>query len=369
MDAQVIVVGGGIVGGALAYGIARHGRRVVLLDGADNDLRAARANFGLVWVQGKGADAPEYSHLSRQSSELWPEFRQELSAISEVGVDYSRPGGIIFCLGENEYTNREAINLRLHNQAPEVGAQMVGREELERMLPAVSLGREVVGASYCALDGHVNPLQLLAALHRAIMALGGVVRYRNSVSEIAPVPGGFVVSGPNKTLGSEQVIVAAGLETPKLVAPLGLTIGLRPDRGQLLVTERLAPILPFPASGLRQTADGTVMVGATKEAEKDRGVTVSSATTLAHRATRIIPALASVRLVRQWSGFRVNPPDGVPIYAESTRHPGLFATVCHSGVTLAAAHALLVAPAIVDGHLSQKFSDFSNGRFDVPQCA
>ena len=367
MYADVLVVGAGAVGAALAYGIAKQKKRVIVLDGTDQDLRAARANFGLVWVQGKGADDEHYGLLSRQSADLWPDFQRELAYTAETQMDYSRPGGLIYCLGEGEYAALETLNKRIHNRRGELEAEMVERKHLERMLPAVNLGQEVVGASYSKFDGHVNPLLLLAALHRAIVALGGQLMFRSPVVSIRPVSGGFAVLGSAGEFYAQRVIVAAGLSTPSLTEPLGLKMPLLSDRGQLLVTERLVPILPLPGSGLRQTADGTVMIGATKEQTSDRGVTVTSGKKLADRATRIIPALASVRLVRQWSGFRIMPPDGSPIYAQSQIHPGLFAIACHSGVTLAAMHAEKVAPAILEGRLSQDFPTFCNGRFDVQE--
>lgn len=369
MDTDVLVIGAGVVGAALAYGIAKQGRRVIVLDGEDRDLRAARANFGLVWVQGKGSDAPAYDVLTRQSSDLWPDFHRELADISGMPVDYSRPGGLVYCLGDTEFQHQAALHQRLGDRNGHSDTRMVERAELERMLPAARLGQEVVGASFCERDGHVNPLQLLAALHRAIIAVGGQLIYRNSVKAITPGSDGFMVTSTQGSFHAQRVIVAAGLATPALTEPLGFSMPMRSERGQLLVTERLEPILPYPGSGLRQTADGTIMIGATKEDTADRSVSVASATKLALRATRILPALASARLIRQWSGFRVLPLDGVPIYAESQNHPGLFAAACHSGVTLAAAHAAIVGPAMLEGRLAADLFAFSNGRFDVQKCA
>ena len=369
MDADVIVVGGGVVGAALAYGAAKKGRRVVVLDGDDSDLRAARANFGLVWVQGKGAKMPAYSRLSLQSSDMWRAFHEELTAVADMHIDYGRPGGLIYCLGDDEYTARLDLNARMHNQNSRIRTEMIERHQLDRLLPAVTLGTEVVGASYCEQDGHVNPLQLLVALHRAVLSHGGKVLFRHPVQRIAPVGSGFEVHTLKSRHQAPRVIVAAGLATPFLTRPLGLAMPLRSERGQLLVTERVKPCLPFPGSGLRQTADGTLMIGATKEDASDRGVTVASATNLALRATRIFPALAQARLVRQWSGFRVMPEDGAPIYAESRDYPGLFAAACHSGVTLAAAHTEIVASAMLEGRLAADMGAFSSGRFDVQKCA
>ncbi|RLQ85201.1 NAD(P)/FAD-dependent oxidoreductase [Notoacmeibacter ruber] len=369
MSTDVLVIGGGIVGAALAYGAIKSGRSVVVLDGADSDFRAARANFGLVWTQGKGADVPAYNRLTLQSSELWPDFLADVTAQSRVPVDYARPGGLTICLGDDEFEERKALLQRMHNQGAVTETVMLSRSELEKMMPDVKLGPEVTGASYCKFDGHVNPLQLLAALHRAISNLGGKILYRHRAEGIEPASENFTVRTENETFTAKRVIVAAGLGTSALVAPLGFSVPIHSSRGQILVTERMQPLLPYPASGLRQTADGTVMIGATKEATEDRGVTVASARQLANRALKIVPALSRVRLVRHWSGLRILSPDGAPIYAESKRFPGLFAAVCHSGVTLAAAHADIVAPAMLSGRLSSDLPDFSNERFDVQEFA
>jgi glycine/D-amino acid oxidase-like deaminating enzyme len=370
MDAEVIVVGAGVVGAALAYGLARAGQKVLVLDGGDRDFRAARANFGLVWVQGKGASQPQYAVFTRISSDLWPGFHDELARTAGTAVDYARPGGLAFCLSAEEFDKRRALLARMHNQASDDDTEMVERPALERMLPAIRLGPDVAGASFCRRDGHVNPLHLLAALHRAIPRLGGRIAWRSSVQAIRPKDGGFHLTGPAGNWTAPRVIVAAGLATGTLTAPLGLTVPLRPQRGQLLVTERLAPMLPYPCSGLRQTAEGTMMIGSTQEdVGMDGGVTVASSTKLARRALRVAPDLSRARLVRQWSGLRVLSPDGGPVYAEAPGHPGLFAAICHSGVTLAAAHALIVAAAISRGNLPEQTLPFTNGRFDVPLSA
>jgi len=147
-------------------------------------------------------------------------------------------------------------------------------------------------------------------------------------------------------------------------------VPLKPERGQILVTERLDPFMPLPASGLRQTADGTVMIGATNESVGyDLSTTGAAAARLSQKALRIIPALSQARLVRQWAGLRVMTPDGFPVYAQSESHPGAFVAVCHSGVTLAAFHAGEFADAIIAGKLSDDLSPFHQSRFNVPQAA
>jgi glycine/D-amino acid oxidase-like deaminating enzyme len=112
------------------------------------------------------------------------------------------------------------------------------------------------------------------------------------------------------------------------------------------------------------------MIGATQEESGyDISTTGDAAALLSRKAVRTIPALADVGLVRQWAGLRVMTPDSYPIYAQSQSHPGAFVTLCHSGVTLAALHADILAGAIAAGALPDSLSPFHQRRFDVPQAA
>jgi octopine oxidase subunit B len=372
MRPDIVVVGAGTVGAAIAYGLALRGARVLLLDGDDGDFRAARANFGLVWLQGKGLGMPAYQTLTRQSIGSWQGFADELEARSDMGLCYEQNGGLAFCLGADGFEKRQATLQRLHNQwdGGEPDWEMVDRPGLERLLPKVTLGPDVTGASFGRRDGHANPLRLLAALHAAVIRLGGLIRSNASVSEIAGSGADFRLVVGEEVIIAPRIVIAAGLGTSALARQVGLDVPLRPERGQILVTERLDPFLPLPASGLRQTADGTVMIGATKEnVGYDLTTTGDAATCLSRTALRIIPALAGAGLVRQWAGLRVMTPDSYPIYAQSQSLPGAFVAVCHSGVTLAAFHADGLAAAIAAGSLPDTLSPFHQSRFDVPQAA
>lgn len=370
MDADVIVVGGGIVGSALAYGIARNNKKVLVLDGADYDFRAARANFGLVWVQGKGANQPDYSAFTRESVDRWPSFSNQLAACSGFSTRYVRSGGLSFCLGNEELEQRHALLNEMRKCGNAQDAKMLGRAELMHLHPSVALGSQVVGASFCRHDGHVNPLRLLASLHKAIFTLGGHIVYHSKVEKIEPTSGGFSVLSQTGVQCADRVVVAAGAMTNELTRPLGLVLPMRTERGQILVTERVAPMLPFPASGIRQTSEGTIMIGATHEdVGYNTNVTVAAATRLACRATAIVPRLATLRLIRQWSGLRILSPDKGPVYDQAIDYPGLFATFCHSGVTLAAIHADVVGPALANGALPDPVEPFNGGRFNAKKCA
>jgi len=370
--AEIIVVGAGVVGSAIAFGLAGKGHEVLVIDGESADFRASRANFGLIWTQSKGDGFPAYQDITHGSAANWADFAGRIREISRLPLTVEQKGGLVYCLGQGEWDATRARNNRLAGQQAgrQADTEMLDRAELDRLLPEVRLGEEVVGASFGLADGHANPLELLSCLHLAIARLGSSIRFQAPVLDLRPTGRGFEVETPKETFGCGRIVLAAGLSNTGLAAALGMNVPLEPQRGQILVTERLRPLLPLPASGLRQTGEGTVMIGATQEdVGFDTGTTTGAASRLASRATRIAPALKEATIVRQWSGLRILSPDRAPVYVQSAQYPGAFAASCHSGVTLAAFHAGAFADAISEGDLAKDFSAFAPERFDVQKCA
>ena len=138
-----------------------------------------------------------------------------------------------------------------------------------------------------------------------------------------------------------------------------------PLQGQIIVTGRVPRLLDYATHVMRQTEEGTVMLG---DSQEDTGfdidTKVSTLQRIAARNLATFPALRDVNIVRTWAALRVMSPDGYPIYEQSERFPGAFAATCHSGVTLAGAHALTLAPAILRGALPADLSAFASDRFD-----
>ncbi len=365
-DYDAMVVGGGMVGSAIAYGLARAGARVALLDEGDLALRAARGNFGLVWTQTKGLGMPAYVALTRESARRWHAFSGEIAGHAGGDIGYRQKGGLDFCVGEQDLEDRRERIARLHNQSGTLApnAVMLDRRELEALLPGTRLGPLVVGASFCPDDGHVNPLRLLRGLHAGLRAMGGAHLPGAAVTAIEPHGSGFTaIRADGSRIGARRVVVAAGVHTTRLAAMVGIELPVRPVRGQNIVTERLPPILPLPASALRQTAEGVIQIGVTHEEGVDEpATTIAGMAKMADRAVKVLPELAEARMVRAWGALRPMTPDGFPAYAAGTLHPGAFALACHSGVTLAAAHAQMIAPAILAGDLTE-FGAFDPSRF------
>src|SRR6202162_6464437 len=97
---DAIVIGGGLVGSAIAYGLAREGLKPALIDEGDVAFRASRGNFGLVWVQSKGLGAPHYQRWTRLSSDEWPGLAAELGEQTGIAIGHERNRGVHACLWE-----------------------------------------------------------------------------------------------------------------------------------------------------------------------------------------------------------------------------------------------------------------------------
>lgn len=358
------VVGGGMIGVAIAYGLARSGVHTALFDEGDVAFRAARGNFGLIWVQGKGCDSPAYAKLTQRSANIWERFNSEIEEVSGIHTEYHRPGGMHLCLTEQEFQQQAHSLSRLADfSGGRFRYKMMRRGALLERLPGI--GPDVVGASFSPSDGHVNPLLLLRALHTAFKRKGGELRHE-TVVDIQHHEQKFGIRTTSGLRIADKIVLAAGLSNTQLAQKIGLQVPVRPQRGQILVTERLKPFLHYPTSLVRQTADGSVMLGDShEETGFDDGTSIAGMASIADRANRIYPQLGNAGIVRAWGALRILTPDGLPIYAQSNQYPGAFAATSHSGVTLAAVHARDIALYVEQGELPATLSALSEKRFQA----
>jgi glycine/D-amino acid oxidase-like deaminating enzyme len=361
---DIIIIGGGLVGMSIAYGLALLGRQVTVLDEGDEAFRAARGNFGLLWVQGKGYGNAAYAGWTREAVALWPRLNALLHEDTGIDVHLRQPGGLQLCLSEAEMSE-ESKRLAWLREALEgdYPYQLMDPSELRRRVPGI--GPEVVGACFSPMDGHVNPLKLLRALHAACRKRGVTLIGGFRVEGIDAHANGFDLRAGDLCWSADQVVLAAGLGNRPLGAMLGMTVPVRPNRGQILITERLQPFLQYPTTYVRQTDEGTVQLGdSLEDAGFDDRTSSDVMATIAGRGVQCFPHLADVQMVRAWGALRVLSADGYPIYEAAHDSPGAFVVSCHSGVTLAAAHALRLAPWIAGVVEETAIEPFNLARFD-----
>ncbi|MEN2673285.1 FAD-binding oxidoreductase [Herbaspirillum huttiense] len=363
-DIDTLVIGGGVVGMSIAYGLSKAGERVLVLDEGDDAFRAARGNFGLVWVQGKGEERPDYARWSMASVLRWSSFAQELTAANGIDLELQQIGGLQFFLDEDEL---RAYVRKLENLRAAVGDypfEVLDPVALKQLSPHI--GPEVVGAVYGPRDGHVSPLRLLRSLVQRFHTLGGILRNGVRCEQIDHRADRFHVQAGGQEYVAGKLVLAAGLGNRTLGPMVGLHAPVAPNRGQVLVTERMQPFLRHPSGHVRQTGEGVVQIGDSKEdVGFDDRTSIDQLAHIAHRARKYFPLLDGANVVRTWGALRVMTPDGFPIYEESCQCPGAFLVTCHSGITLAAMHAGPLADWIRGAAEPAAISTFKAERFHV----
>jgi glycine/D-amino acid oxidase-like deaminating enzyme len=366
---HVAIVGGGLVGAALGYGMRDLGKRLAILDEGDVAHRAARGNFGLVWVQGKGLGMPSYGAWTQRSAAAWPAFAADVERATGIDVALRQPGGLSVCVTREELDARAAHFEKLMAQPgfPRYGIEVLDRAGVQARIGPVG---DIAGGTWCAQDGECNPLRLLRALRAGVAAAGGALLGDHGVDRIERAGERFVLHTAKGPIAADRVVLAAGLGNARLAPMVGLAAPVSPNQGHILVTERVPRFLDAVVETVRQTDEGTVLIGdAQQDAGFDTSLDAGVMAAMAARAVRVFPALAGVRVVRAWAALRVMSPDGFPVYAQSRASPGAWVVTCHSGVTLAAAHSAVLAPAIRGGVLPPECAAFGVDRFHVRAAA
>lgn len=163
---------------------------------------------------------------------------------------------------------------------------------------------------------------------------------------------------------TKNLVLAAGVWTREIGLLLGLDVPVRPLRGQIIVTEPLKPLLRHTLSEMRQTVNGEILIGYSKEeAGFDRSTTMDVIQQTAMAAVRMIPALSGAKIVRTFSGLRVMPQDEFPILGTVPGLENFYRAALHSGITLNPLAGTLMAELILEGETSLPLDHYSITRF------
>ena len=365
METEFAVIGGGVVGLSLAYGLLKKGKSVVVFDEGDGAIRASHGNFGLVWVQGKGSFAPAYAEWTRRSAASFRQFANVLTDHAGLDVSLVQDGGYVIHTSEqaldDDRKRYEGLKQKLNGDYP---FEVMGRNALIAEEP--NIGPKVVGALYCREDGHLNPLHLLKALSTAVRRLNGSVLNNCKVTGVEPSGSSYKITSANGVVVAEKVVLSAGLGATELGPQLGFKTKIRPQQGQVLITEKIPKLMNRPNVEVRQVNEGGVQIGASKsEVGMNDKEDVKTVSQLARHAVDMFPKLAKTKLVRSWAALRIMSPDGLPIYQESPDHKGVFFVTCHSGITLAAVHSDVITSWLIGTDYQLDLSAFSEARFNV----
>ncbi|SLM29464.1 Related to opine oxidase, subunit B [Desulfamplus magnetovallimortis] len=368
---DIIVIGGGLSGSATALGLVREGAgKVVLFDEHLPSQRLSRGNFGLTWFMCKGATHPVYAQWCRMAAQKWPDFAADLKEETGYDVELEWTGGAVHAFGEEEFNAHSQSVESLRKVCESVGidypVKMLDRSEFQDLIPNMQLGEDVTGAMYTSEQGHVNPLKLLTALRCAFQKKGGIFKGGESIGKIIPHKNGTVtVKTVKGSYQCEKLVIAAGHGSTRLLKSLGEKLHIYPSRGQLMVTERQKRMLRVPILCVRQTVDGTFLIGLTTEdTAMDTRTTAAAMKDEAINAIRLFPQLAKYNWVRAWGAIRVMTPDGAPIYSRVQGHDNITVLALHSAVSLAPMKISAIAPWILGKNEAEQLKHFTNGRFN-----
>lgn len=365
--ADVVIIGGGIVGCTTAYNLAKRGTRVVVFEKEDIAQEASGRNRGNVRLQLR--DRLELP-IAREAIELWQRADEELG----MATEYRTTGNLLVTYHDDIAAGFEAEAER--HRTLGIDARVVGREELRDHVPDIT--PEIVAGLLTTQDGHVNPQKATWAFATAARRLGVEFRTGTRVTGLA-VENGVVrgVESEGGPVSSPVVLNAAGVRAPELLGPLGVRIPITPAKHQILVTTRL-PLVTRPylrCAGPRvsfcQTLDGTLLLGMGPAQSVGFETTVSRAhiSNIMRETIRLVPTLASARVVRSWTGWFEMTPDDLPVIAELPDARGLFVCAGFSGHGFALAPAIgrLMASLILDGRATHPIDELGLDRFDAMQ--
>ena len=363
---DVAIVGGGIIGCALAYTLAKAGTRVAVYEQERVGGQARVAAAGILGSGTAGDPHDPAQDLAARSARLYPQFAAELSAATGLDATYTRSGAVTVVFGEAQaaFLARRASELAAAGQR----VSWLEPQELRALEPLVA--ERARGGIYFEDVAHVYAPQLMHTLTLAAVAQGV------DVHEYTPVQGfltaGARVMGLQTAAGpvsAGHVVIAAGAWSGLLGDYLDIALPLKPTRGQVMVLEaydRPLRRVVFGAGGyLAPKQDGRIVVGATEEdAGFARENTAGGVAFLSNILKRVAPGLTDTRVSHLGVGLRPTPPDGLPLLGPVVSRPGLWVAAGHhrNGILLTPITARLMADAMRTGDLTP-LAPFAPDRF------
>jgi glycine/D-amino acid oxidase-like deaminating enzyme len=336
---DVVVVGAGIVGAACAHFLMKEGLRVAVLERGIVGGGATAAAMGHLVAMD---DSPAQLALTRFSLQLWKELEDQLPASAE----YRQPGTLWIASDDEEMTEvrRKCEVYRSAGLACEV-LDSVALGEAEPKLT-----RPLAGALRVLGDGVVYPQAAAQFLLQGVADRGGLFTDCNVVSII----GNEVLLGDRTRISAGHIVNAAGCAAPELTPG----IVMRKRKGHLILTDRYPGFLRHQvvelgylksahsvtadsvAFNLQPRATGQILIGSSRQYEnEDAAVDHDIVRRIMERACEYMPEVATLSVLRMWTGFRAATPDKLPLIGPSPENPKVLLATGHEGLGITASMA------------------------------
>jgi glycine oxidase len=363
---KVLVVGGGIIGCATAWELAKAGCAVTLLERATPGAEASTAAAGLLAPLGESTTTA-FRDLAVASWRLYPEVVDELRAGTGIDVEHVTRGTVYPLYTAEDL--RQAETRAAWAVGPEFGIEAWDQAEVLSHEPALS--PKVAGALFVHGDHWVNNQRLVVAYAQAAVAAGVRLITGCDVSRVVVESGrcrGVVAEGDRHD--ADVTLLATGAWTGALAASFGARLPVEPRRGQMVALTHVPPVLRHCVHGdgayLVPRPSGELLIGATVERVGfHRAVTAEGIAGLLQAAIDLVPALAGLPISRTWYGFRPWAPDGLPILGPWRGIERLWVATAHfrNGILLAPITARLMSEWITGGRPALTVWPFLPDRF------
>lgn len=383
-DADIIIIGGGIIGCSTAYYLSKLGKKVLLLEREDLTRGSAGATDGVVGYHTKKPG--HQMDLAVQSISMFEHLSEELGTDIEYGYHC---GGMQPVEDKMQWDILSEIVDEQRKSGVDI--EMISAEKACEIEPMLS--KDIYGALYSKTGGKVNPIKLTMAFANAAKKLGATFQIETEVTDI--IKENQRILGVKTSKGdyyADAVVNACGSWAAKTAKMVGIDMPIKPRKGQLLVTEPIGPfmdctlqcarynvikfrpetikdenVLKLGSSlSIEQTESGGLIIGGSRElVGYDRENTLEAIETILKRAIRFFPVLKDVCVIRAFAGLRPYTPDGLPIIGRVDGLDGFYMAAGHEGdgIALSPITGKLLAEQIVYGKESYSLEPFSPNRF------
>lgn len=367
--ADVVIVGAGVMGCAIAYYLAKAGLDVLVLEKDSIAYGGSGRNGGGVRQQWR---FPPELPWAIESVKIFKTIDEELGIESE----YYQGGNLLLAATEKELEEHRRSVEEQRAQGL-LDSYIVSREEVLKLAPALNPKGPFIGARYCESDGNCNPFAVTFGYAHAAERHGATIRTHTEVLSIEEHEGRVLgVRTTDGLVEGEKVILAAGPWTLLLARTVGLELPITSVRHQVMVTEAIPPLfeqfLIHLESGVwcRQTRGGHVQIGMGDPKEPPSFSQEASSTWLLRAARgvlELLPSLAGVHIVRCWGGLYDITPDACHIIDWAPNVEGLLIVAGFSGhgFALGPITGKVVSELLLTGKPSLPIDDFSLARFEA----
>lgn len=358
---KAAVVGGGVIGCAIAYFLRKEGADVVLIERGEIGGEASGAAAGMLIAPIEDTGNAAFNALRNASLALYPAVIGELQDASGIDVEYKRPG-MLRTASSEEYARRlrEAV-------AVQPGLEWVEGDGLRALEPG--LAPDVLGAAYSEADADLNPGLLTNAFAKAAERLGAEVVCGSAVTGFSCDGRRVIeVSTANGDHRADAVVIAAGPWTELLTMHCDHAVRTPPKRGQMIAyrSNALRHAVWAEDGYLVPKPRGFLFAGATVEdAGFHKETTEDGLRGLRAMASRLVPVLAGMEEASAWAGLRPGSADGLPVIGPLPDRDNVYVASGHfrNGILLAPVTGKLVAEMVLRGKIDPLLVPFSPARF------